>query len=56
MFAQNPFAELNVGLPANAMQIYVVFMVLAVFVGTLFDINHKGSANCRRSTWHFPCE
>ncbi len=26
------------------MQIYIVLMVLAVFIGTLFDVYHKGSA------------
>ena len=51
MFAQNPFAELTVGLPANAMQIYVVLMVLAVFLGTLFDIIHKGSAKYFFDNW-----
>ncbi|MBL8324652.1 MAG: hypothetical protein JNJ89_06800 [Rubrivivax sp.] len=44
MFAQNPFAALSGSLPANAMQIYVVLMVLAVIVGTLLDMVHKGSA------------
>ncbi|MBL8341025.1 MAG: hypothetical protein JNL30_06100 [Rubrivivax sp.] len=44
MFAQNPFAALSGSLPANAMQIYVVLMVLAVIVGTLLDMIHKGSA------------
>ena len=38
MFAQNPFAALNNVLPASAMQIYVVLMVLAVIVGTLLDM------------------
>jgi hypothetical protein len=44
MFAQNPFAALNGTLPASAMQIYVALMVLAVIVGTLLDMIHKGSA------------
>jgi hypothetical protein len=44
MFAQNPFAALSGTLPASAMQIYVVLMVLAVIVGTLLDMVHKGSA------------
>ena len=44
MFAQNPFAALNGVLPPNAMQIYVLLMVLAVIVGTLLDMAHKGSA------------
>jgi hypothetical protein len=54
MFAQNPFAALNGTLPPSAMQIYVVLMVLAVIVGTLLDMVHKGSAtyffaNARKS-------
>ena len=44
MLTQNPFALLNSALPESAMQIYVVLMVLAVIVGTLLDMSHKGSA------------
>ena len=44
MFDQNPFAALNNALPPSAMQVYVVLMVLAVIVGTLLDMAHKGSA------------
>jgi hypothetical protein len=44
MFAQNPFAVLNGALPPSAMQIYVALMALAVIVGTLLDMAHKGSA------------
>lgn len=44
MFAQNPFAALSGVLPASAMQIFIVLMVLAVIVGTLLDMAHKGSA------------
>ncbi len=44
MLAQNPFAALNGVLPPSAMQLYIVLMVLAVIVGTLLDISHKGSA------------
>ena len=44
MFAQNPFALLNGVLPPSAMQIFVALMVLAVIVGTLLDMAHKGSA------------
>ncbi len=44
MFAQNPFAALNSALPPSAMQIFIVLMVLAVIVGTLLDMAHKGSA------------
>ena len=51
MFANNPFAALTDVLPAHAMQIYVVLMVLAVFVGTLYDIAHKGSAKYFFENW-----
>jgi hypothetical protein len=43
MFTSNPFAELGVFLPTVAMQIYIVVMVLAVFVGTVADMLHKNS-------------
>ena len=51
MFTINPFAALTNALPANAMQIYVVLMVLAVFAGTLYDIVHKGSARYFFENW-----
>ena len=51
MFANNPFAALTDILPANAMQVYVVLMVLAVFAGTLYDIIHKGSAKYFFDNW-----
>ena len=51
MFANNPFAALTDVLPANAMQIYVVLMVLAVFLGTLYDVIHKGSATYFFANW-----
>ena len=44
MLANNPFAALGSFLPAGAMQVYLVLMVLAVIAGTLYDISHKGSA------------
>jgi len=43
MFTSNPFAELTVFLPANAMQIYIALMILAVVVGTIADMLHKRS-------------
>ncbi len=43
MFTSNPFAELTVFLPANAMQIYIVLMIAAVVVGTIADMLHKRS-------------
>jgi hypothetical protein len=44
MLTINPFANLPSGWPASAMQVYIVLMVLAVIVGTLLDMVHKGSA------------
>lgn len=43
MFTSNPFAELTVFLPTAAMQIYIVVMIFAVFVGTVADMLHKNS-------------
>src|SRR5688572_13304168 len=43
MFTTNPFAGISSFAPA-LMQGYLVVMALAVIVGTLFDIVHKGSA------------
>src|SRR5450759_742956 len=51
MFTNNPFAALTNVLPANAMQVYVILMVLAVIAGTLFDIIHKGSAKYFFENW-----
>ena len=53
MFTTNPFAGVSSFAPV-LMQGYLVVMALAVIVGTLFDIVHKGSAkyffeNMRRS-------
>ncbi len=44
MFTNNPFAALIDFLPPLVMQAYIVLMTLAVIVGTLFDVYHKGSA------------
>ncbi len=44
MLANNPFAALSDVVPSSAMQVYVVLMVLAVVLGVLFDVVHKGSA------------
>jgi hypothetical protein len=44
MLTINPFANLPSGWPASAMQVYIVLMVLAVVIGTLLDMAHKGSA------------
>ena len=43
MFTTNPFAGIADFAPA-LMQVYLVVMALAVIVGTLFDVVHKGSA------------
>ena len=44
MFTSNPFADLTVFLPPLFMQVYIVLMILAVAIGTLIDMLHKGSA------------
>jgi hypothetical protein len=44
MFTSNPFADLAAFLPPLVMQVYVVLMIFAVAIGTLFDMLHKGSA------------
>ena len=54
MFSSNPFAAASAGLPAGFMQWYVALMILAVVVGTVLDMVHKGSAkyffaNARKS-------
>jgi len=43
-FTNNPFAAVTDFFSPLAMQIYIVLMVLAVVIGTLLDIYHKGSA------------
>lgn len=44
MFISNPFALLTEFLPPLVMQVYVVLMIFAVAIGTLFDLYHKRSA------------
>lgn len=44
MFTSNPFADLAVFLSPLVMQVYVVLMIFAVAIGTLFDMLHKSSA------------
>ena len=39
----NPFTDLTVFLPAFAMQVYIVLMILAVALGTVIDMLHKNS-------------
>jgi hypothetical protein len=43
MFTGNPFADLGSFLPPLFMQAYIVLMVVAVLIGTLLDVHHKGS-------------
>jgi hypothetical protein len=54
MFTQNPFASAAQALPAGFLQWFLVVMAVAVAVGVIFDVIHKGSAryffqNMRRS-------
>jgi hypothetical protein len=51
MFTNNPFAALTDFLPPTFMRVYVVVMILAVIVGTLFDVVHKGSARYFFDNW-----
>src|SRR4051812_13819803 len=44
MLTSNPFSLLSDFMPPQVMQIYIILMVLAVVLGTLFDVMHKGSA------------
>jgi hypothetical protein len=51
MFTSNPFAELTVFLPPLVMQVYIVLMIFAVAIGTLFDMLHKSSAKFFFRQW-----
>jgi hypothetical protein len=44
MFTTNPFTAVSDLVPALVMQGYIVLMILAVAIGTLFDAWHKRSA------------
>jgi hypothetical protein len=44
MFGTNPFASLTGVLPASFMKTFLVVMVIAVILGTVIDMIHKGSA------------
>ncbi len=44
MLSINPFAAAGASLPAGFLQWFLVVMALAVVIGTLFDVVHKGSA------------
>jgi hypothetical protein len=39
----NPFATVAEFWSPLAMKIYIVLMIVAVIVGTLFDVSHKGN-------------
>jgi len=43
MLTSNPFAELAVFLPPIAMQVYIILMIVAVVIGTVWDMLHKSS-------------
>lgn len=51
MFTSNPFADLAVFLPPLVMQAYIVLMIFAVAMGTLFDMLHKSSAKFFVRQW-----
>ena len=51
MFTSNPFVDLAVFLPPLVMQTYIVLMIFAVAVGTLFDMLHKSSAKFFVRQW-----
>lgn len=44
MLTSNPFVDLTAFLSPLVMQAYIVLMMLAVAIGTVFDMYHKGSA------------
>ncbi len=44
MLATNPFSPISEFWSPLVLQVYIVLMLLAVFIGTLFDVYHKGSA------------
>ena len=41
MISTNPFAELSLTFPSFLMQLFVIFMIALVIIGTLMDIIHK---------------
>jgi hypothetical protein len=51
MFTSNPFASVADLWSPMGMQVYIVLMILAVVLGTLFDILHKGSAKYFFENW-----
>ncbi len=51
MFTSNAFAAVSGSLPAGFMQWFVGLMILAVILGTLLDVIHKGSAKYFFANW-----
>ena len=51
MFTSNAFAAVSASLPAGFMQWFVGLMILAVIIGTLLDVVHKGSATYFFANW-----
>lgn len=51
MLTSNPFVELAIFLPPVVMQVYIVLMVAAVALGTLFDVWHKRSGEFFARQW-----
>ena len=51
MFGSNPFASLAGAVPANFMRTFVVVMAIAVVVGVIVDVVHKGSARYFFAGW-----
>jgi len=51
MFTSNPFADLTAFLPPLAMQVYIILMIVAVAIGTLFDMLHKSSVKYFVQHW-----
>jgi hypothetical protein len=44
MLTQNPFATAAPLIPGGFLKVFLVVMILAVILGTVFDMVHKGSA------------
>lgn len=51
MFTSNPFASVTDFWAPLAMKVYIVLMLLAVVIGTLCDVSHKGSAKFFARRW-----
>jgi hypothetical protein len=51
MFTQNTFATAAASLPDGFLRWYLIVMIVAVVLGTLIDIVHKGSARYFFASW-----